>query len=189
MHDRREPLRQLLRRHPPADSNESEHVRRMLELLDGGPDPFDRSLFEPGHFTASVFVINPDRSKVLLILHSKFGFWLQPGGHIDPTDADVLSAGLRELAEETGLTRVHLCPTWAGLLDVDVHDIPANPRKGEPPHQHFDVRFLLETDSEEIEAASDADDAAWVPVQRVPILATDESVRRAMRKLTAGLGV
>jgi 8-oxo-dGTP pyrophosphatase MutT (NUDIX family) len=161
----------------------------MLELLDGAADPFARDLFDPGHFTASVFVLNPDRTSVLLILHSKFGFWLQPGGHIEPDDKDLLCAGLRELAEETGLTRVHLCPTWAGLLDVDVHDIPANPNKGEPDHQHFDVRFLLETDAHELEAGSDADEAAWVPVQRVPILATDESVRRAMRKLTAGLGM
>ncbi len=189
MLDRRAALRQTLRRHPPADSTEAEHVRRMLELLDGKEDPFDRSRFDPGHFTASVFVLSPDKTKILLILHSKFGFWLQPGGHVDPGDRDVLSAGLRELAEETGLTQVHVCPTWAGLLDVDVHDIPANPRRDEPPHQHFDVRFLLEAGTDQLQAASDADDAAWVPVERVPILATDESVRRAMRKLTAGLGM
>ena len=29
------------------------------------------------------------------------------------------------------------------IFDVDVHDIPFNAKKNEPPHKHFDVRYLF----------------------------------------------
>ena len=35
------------------------------------------------HFCASVFVIDPATKKLLLVYHSKFGKWVQPGGHIE----------------------------------------------------------------------------------------------------------
>ena len=177
-------LRALLHAHAPVDALEAEHKRRMLELLDQPGDVFARSHFVPGHFTASAFVISPDGSSLLLILHSKLHMWLQPGGHIDPTDDDVIAAARREVAEETGVTDVDVV-SGAALLDVDVHPIPANPRKGEPAHEHFDVRILLRARSWEMAADSDAKDARWVPLGEVTDSGTDDSVMRAVRRLTA----
>ena len=73
------------------------------------------------------------------------------------------------------------------LLDLDIHPIPPNPKKGEPAHEHFDVRVALRAGSWEFAAGSDAQDARWVALGEVDDIATDESVRRALRKLRAAL--
>jgi len=183
-----EALLHLLLEHEAADPLEEDHRERMLELLAGPNDPFARDHFVPGHFTASAFVLDPAGEQLLLILHSKLNLWLQPGGHVDPTDPDLLSGARREAAEETGITALDPVGGIGPILDLDVHPIPANPRKGEPAHEHFDVRFLFRARSCAFEAGSDALAARWVPLAEVEDAGTDDSVARAVRKLRTLLG-
>jgi 8-oxo-dGTP pyrophosphatase MutT (NUDIX family) len=181
---RRDELRTLLEQLEPADALEHEHRTRVLALLDRAADPFDREHFTPGHVTASAFVIDPARERLLLILHAKLGRWLQPGGHFERDDASVIEAARREVLEETGLEV--RTDSAVRLLDVDVHEIPA---RGEmPAHEHFDVRFAFEAAHTDARAGSDAKQARWVSIAELlsgrPHLPTDESVMRAVRKLT-----
>jgi 8-oxo-dGTP pyrophosphatase MutT (NUDIX family) len=183
MNPRRSDLRARLVAHRPADATEASHREAMIALCDrpaAAGDPFARDHWSPGHFTASAFVLSPDRSALLFILHGRLGRWLQPGGHVDPDDVDIAAAACREVAEETGLSEVEI--VGEGLFDVDIHAIPA--RKGDPEHQHLDVRVLLRSARVDAVAGSDARDARWVPLDEVDRLDTDESVRRAVRKLT-----
>jgi 8-oxo-dGTP pyrophosphatase MutT (NUDIX family) len=176
--------RALLHRYVAADETESSHLARMQALNDAEPTAFDPSHFTPGHFTASAFVLSPDSSRVLLILHAKLGLWLQPGGHVEATDADLGAAARREVLEETGLSGVEL--VLSEPLDLDVHLIPA--RKDKPAHEHFDVRFLFRAADERYEAQSDALAAKWVSLSDLDGLQTDESVLRAVRKIRRLLG-
>jgi len=178
-------LQPLLARHAPADAREAAYLERIRALLTDTRAPFSRSQLEPGHVTASAFVLDPSGRELLLIHHGKLGLWLQPGGHVDADDADILAAARREVAEEAGLTDLGTVPGAPILLDVDIHDIPANPRKGEGPHAHFDVRVLLQARTRDLDAGSDALDARWVPLEQVQDAGTDDSVRRAVRKLLA----
>lgn len=177
-------LRTLLESLHAADATEHEHRRRMFELLEVPGDPFAREHYRPGHFTASAFVVSPERDAMLLILHGKLKRWLQPGGHVDPHDVDVIAAARRELAEEAQLHDLPLA--HPGIFDVDVHVIPA--RADAPAHEHFDVRFLFEAPKGSGRAASDASDSRWVQLAQVHALETDESVLRALRKLTRDNG-
>lgn len=167
----------------PADDLEARHKADMLALSSVAGDPFSRDHFLPGHFTASAFVLSPDERELLLILHAKLGLWLQPGGHVDPDDPDVLEAARREVAEETGLTALSPVPGFPALVDVDVHEIPA--RKGDPTHRHFDVRVLWRAETRDFAAGSDALEARWVRLEDVPDAGSDDSVLRAVRKLLA----
>ena len=116
-----------------------------------------------------------------MIHHSKLHRWLQPGGHVDPEDADVFAAARREVEEEVGL--VDLSLVHASVFDLDVHEIPA--RKSDPRHAHFDVRILLRAPHRNAVAGSDANAVRWVPLSEVNGEESDESVMRAVRKLLA----
>lgn len=178
-------LRRLLDEFVPADERERRHRARILQLIEGTAAPFSREQYEPGHVTASAFVLNSDKSALLLILHSKLQLWLQPGGHVEADDPDVLASTRREVLEEVGLSALELLQP--GLFDVDVHEIPA--RRDQPAHEHFDVRFVFTTREREPKAGSDARDARWVPLSLLltadkdGAYASDESVMRAVRKL------
>jgi 8-oxo-dGTP pyrophosphatase MutT (NUDIX family) len=178
-------LDRLLRDYRPIDALDAGHHRALIELARGVGDCFSRAQFEPGHVTASAFVLDPNRERLALILHKKLGRWLQPGGHVEPTDDDLESAARREVLEEIGLDR--LVRIDRGAFDVDVHEIPA--RREEPRHHHFDVRFAFAAVSVEASAASDeVSGFRWVALSDLeddPTVETDESVLRAARKLRA----
>jgi 8-oxo-dGTP pyrophosphatase MutT (NUDIX family) len=174
-------VRSALDRYAPTDPRELGFRERMFALL-AAAEPFSRKSFEPGHFTASAFVLSPERDRVLLILHKKLGRWLQPGGHLEASDASPFEAARREVTEETGL--VELSPLGDGLFDIDVHAIPARP--DEPAHEHFDLRIVLGARSLTVTENDEVEGIRWVPLMEMDAITTDESVRRAVRKLRAG---
>jgi 8-oxo-dGTP pyrophosphatase MutT (NUDIX family) len=176
---RRQHLADLLVYHRPKGDRESLDRDRMLDLLETVEDPFSRKHFLPGHFTASAFILSPDRQSLLLIHHSKLRRWLQPGGHVEPEDADIIAAARREIVEEVGMAAPPLAVE--GIFDVDIHPIPA--RKDEPLHEHFDVRFLFHAADVNATAGSDASACRWVPLDEVTVELTDESVMRALTKI------
>jgi 8-oxo-dGTP pyrophosphatase MutT (NUDIX family) len=169
----------------PANAREQQHRIRILQLIEQTEQPFSREQYAPGHVTASAFVTNPEHTQLLLILHGKLQLWLQPGGHVEVADSDVIASARREVLEEVGVSELELAP---GIFDVDVHVIP--PRGELPAHEHFDVRFLFTTRTREHRAGSDANAARWVPVAELidpregSEYPSDESVMRAVRKLT-----
>ncbi len=154
-------------------------VGRALELSEVG-DPTNRDRFDPGHFTASGFVVSPDGSSLLLIHHRRLNRWLQPGGHIDPEDPSPIVAAAREVEEETGVATE---PLAAHLIDLDIHAIPAwNP---EPEHEHFDLRFAFRALDARLIADDEVNDAIWVPWADVETYNVDESVLRGAVALRA----
>lgn len=169
----------LLAAYRPFDDAEKVHRDRMIALAHIADDPFSRAHFDPGHFTASAFILSPDGRSLLLIHHSKLHRWLQPGGHVEPEDSDLITAARREIVEEVGMTSPALA--FDGVFDLDIHVIPA--RKQDPQHEHFDVRFLFRADDLNATAGSDAKDCRWVPIVEVTESLTDASVMRALAKL------
>ncbi|MEV6120803.1 NUDIX domain-containing protein [Streptomyces sp. NPDC052077] len=114
----------------------------VLERLGHGDDLTSRNTY-PVHVTAGAVLVN-ESDDVLFIRHNVLGKYLTLGGHLEPGDANLMGAALRELSEETGI-RESVVPLLPGPVHIDVHDIPANGAKGEPAHQHADVRWLFRT--------------------------------------------
>jgi 8-oxo-dGTP pyrophosphatase MutT (NUDIX family) len=163
----------------------AEVARRMRSLLEQA-GAFSRNHVAPGHFTASAFVLCPERRRVLLIHHQKLGRWLQPGGHIEASDETLLGAARREVVEETGV--VTGPALGDGIFDVDIHHIPASPKDG--AHLHFDVRYAFGTegavaDGAELVASPEVLGARWVELDAVPRLTDEESVLRCVERLRA----
>jgi 8-oxo-dGTP pyrophosphatase MutT (NUDIX family) len=174
-----EALASALAQHHATDAAEMAHLSRMRALLDQGAGCLSRSHFVPGHITASAFILSPREDALLLIHHEKLLRWLQPGGHLEASDASPLAAARREAHEEVGLSELEML--GRGIFDLDVHAIPS--RKDEPAHEHFDVRFLFRAQRTDVRADSDAMDARFFPLEQFAAQHTDASVLRALEKL------
>lgn len=169
----------LLRQHESRAEagREAAILAEFFPFIAAYPDCLSRSCLE-GHLTASAWVVDAERTRVLLTHHRKLNLWIQLGGHADG-EADLLAAALREVREESGLTRVRAVS--AEVFDVDRHRIPT--RKTEPEHWHFDVRFLIEADpAEPVVVSDESHDVAWVPLADVTRLNAEDSVARMVRK-------
>lgn len=141
-------------------------------LLRQSADPFSRTGYDPGHITASGVVLTADRDRVLLVFHRRLQRWLQPGGHVEPLDDDLVETARREVLEETG---VDLDPGVAPrLVGVDVHRIPA--RADEPPHLHHDLvfRFVARRDRISPEWGREV---RWCDADRLADYDADEALR------------
>jgi len=168
-----------LRDHAPSDDAEAGHRRSMIELLTGAAEPFSRHHFAPGHFTASCYIVD-DNGRLLLHHHRRLNRWLQMGGHVEPGESPAVAA-LREGAEESGLPDLDL--VHESILDLDVHRIPAG--KGEPEHDHFDVRYLARTSAPAAISIDrgESNDLAWVTLDRAAELMGGSESLRVIRKL------
>ncbi len=132
---------------PDKESQEQVYKMLMAEHLFYQQRCLFRDCFFPGHFTASAWVVNPGRNKVLLLNHPKLNKWLQPGGHADG-NGELHKVALRELMEEVGVTESQVQLLGGGIFDLDIHYVPAAQKQGrtEPEHLHFDARFAFELD-------------------------------------------
>ncbi|NEC65911.1 NUDIX domain-containing protein [Streptomyces sp. SID9727] len=170
-----------LARHP----HEREQLGAFLAALDRtGDEIASRSTFT-GHVTCGAIVVD-DLGRVLHVLHLASGKYLVPGGHAEPADESLAATALRELHEETGIPP-HAVAPWPGYetvpLDIDIHDIDAHPGKGEPGHQHFDLRFLFRlhatTDVPLVLQEEEVGGIEWRPLDRV----TQPPLREKLLKL------
>ena len=172
-------LRLQIERYTAAHSGESEFARKFLKLLQH-PDAFQRTHL-PGHITGSAFIVSEDFSQTLLVHHAKLNRWLQPGGHADG-DQNVARVALREGNEETGLQNLTLASTE--IFDLDIHLIPA--RKDMPPHDHYDVRFLVYGSwKEKIIVSEESHDVKWVVLNELEKFSTEVSLLRMRDKALA----
>ena len=91
---------------------------RTLAFLDQCHDYDDWSAGADGHITASAVVLDAAAERTLLVYHRKLERWLQPGGHVEAADADLVAAALREATEETSIADLVIDPD---PLHLDVH--------------------------------------------------------------------
>ncbi len=153
-------------------------------MIAGGADAWARDT--PLHLTASALVVHPDTRRVLLRWHQRQGRWLQVGGHGDPGESDPLAIALREAREETGLT--DLAPWPDGRIwHVAICDVA--PGKGEPAHQHADLRYLMATDRPDATRPETPDAALrWLTLDEARDLIGENNLRitldRAEQALT-----
>lgn len=154
-----------------AGFSNSNFVERVHSILNY-ENPCNRSN-NLGHITASGLVIKD--GAVLLIFHPYIKTWLQPGGHIDDGESPI-DAAIREVYEETGLVCI-LDSETSEPIDIDVHEIPENPTKGEDAHLHIDLLYCLKISHQE---KSEEDIAyAWISFDKIEC----HRIKRALVKL------
>lgn len=86
--------------------NEQEEMDRQLILnwIKNNDNAFSREN-TVAHMTASAWVVNKDRSQVLMVYHNIYNSWSWLGGHADG-ETDLLQVAIREVKEEAGISNV-----------------------------------------------------------------------------------
>lgn len=129
--------------------NEQEKMDKLLLLnwIRNNDNAFSREN-TVAHMTASAWVVNKDRSKVLMVYHNIYNSWSWLGGHADG-ETDLLSVALREVKEEAGITNVK--PVSEEIFSLESLTVDGHVKKGNyiSSHLHLNVTYLLEADSDE----------------------------------------
>lgn len=139
-----EPLAGQLAEYRPVNEQEACDRALMLRFLEEGERPFERAN-RMAHFTASAWVTNARRDRVLMIWHNIYRSWAWTGGHADG-EFDLCAVARREACEESGLTGLRAlsdAPISLEILTVNGHE-----KRGEyvPSHLHLNVTYLFEAD-------------------------------------------
>ena len=131
----------------PENEQEEADKKGILAFLAANENAFTRDN-TIAHMTASAWVVNHDRTKVLMVYHRIYDSWSWTGGHADGEE-DLLAVALREVTEETGVSSV--TPVSDDIFSLEILTVDGHEKHGRyvPSHLHMNVTYLLEADEEE----------------------------------------
>ena len=174
-----------LQNHHAADAIEARHQATVSQFVYENSDVFWQRQTIAGHVTGSAFVVNTAFTHTLLLHHAKLERWVQPGGHLDDSDASPAAGALREAIEETGISTLQLADI--ALFDIDVHAIPARDKNGEnePAHLHHDARYLVLSSDETVTLSAESLGFRWVKLTELAAGNHESGLVRMAKKALA----
>ena len=105
-------LLQEIQNYKPFNEQEAADQTAMLQYMREHTNYLEREN-KVAHFTTSIWTVNKERNKTLLVYHNIFNSWSCIGGHADGVE-DLRSVALRELQEETDDTnRTNILIWWS----------------------------------------------------------------------------
>ena len=154
-------IHEQIKAYRPWNEQERQDQALILAFLERNPDAFYRSNLL-AHMTASAWVVNPQRSKVLMVYHRLYDSWSWAGGHADGEE-DLLAAALRAAREETGVQRLR--PVTEEIYSLEVLTVDGHEKHGRyvPSHLHLNVTYLLEAEEDQPLRVCEAENSgvAW----------------------------
>lgn len=139
-----EQLIQALRAFVPFNEQEERDQAELLRRLTSGEPLLTRDNAS-AHLTASAWVVNPTRDRVLMAYHKIYDSLAWLGGHADG-DADLLRVAMREVMEESGLPSV--TPVSREIFSVEILTVDGHEKHGRyvSSHLHLNATYLLQAD-------------------------------------------
>lgn len=137
----------ILENYKPENQQEERDKAQMLEFIKNNDDFLLRENIM-GHFTASMWAVNKERTKALMVYHKLYDSWSWTGGHADGEE-NLCKVALKELMEETGVKSAKLISE--DIFSIETLAVNGHMKKGQwiESHLHFNLTFLAEVDEGE----------------------------------------
>ena len=148
----------IITNYKPMNQQEEYDRNQMLQFMKNNANYLDRE-YHIGHFTASMWTVNKERTKTLMVYHILYDSWSWIGGHADGME-NLFEVALKELREETGIKTVRL--VTEDIFSLETLSVNGHMRKGVwvPSHLHFNLTFLAEAEETEELAVKEDENSA-----------------------------
>ena len=179
-------LKETIEGFAPQCEQEAQDRRMMLTYLSLFPDDILTRANEIAHFSASAWVVNPARDRVLMLYHNIYRSWAWPGGHADG-ESDLLSVAMREVQEETGATALRSASD--APISLEILPVAAHFRRGRyvAPHLHLNLTYLLIAQEEQAlrPRPDENSGVSWFAPEEAVAASTEPDMRVIYEKLNS----
>lgn len=182
-------LLQSIKNYIPSNGQEARDKEQMLRFMAQNIDYLEREN-QLAHFTASIWTVNKERTKSLMVYHNIYNSWSWIGGHADGCE-DLCAVALRELQEETGVG--HATLVSKEIFSLETLTVDGHVKKGiyVPCHLHFNVTYLAEADEGEALRVNEAENQAvkwWTFEEALKVSTEPWMVENVYKKLIMKCG-
>lgn len=176
-------LKEQIENYKPYNEQEKSDKEIMLNCINTFKDVLTREN-KICHFTASNWIINKERTKVLMIYHNIYKSWAWTGGHADG-DSNLLHVALKETEEETGLKNLKLLSD--GIFGIQILTVDSHIKREKfiSSHLHLDCCFLLEANENEILKIKEDENSGvkWIDIEKAVEITNEPKMKPIYRKL------
>ncbi len=170
----------------PYNEQEERDKELLLRYLSSGENVFIREN-RGAHFSASAWVVNHSRDKVLLAYHNIYDSWAWTGGHADG-EKDLLKVAVQEAMEETGIKTVK--PVMENIFSLEVLTVDGHEKKGAyvSSHLHLNVTYLLQGDEREVlrKKEDENSDVGWFTIEECLDMVNETWMKERIYQKLAG---
>ena len=167
-------LKEQIQNYKPYNEQEEKDKETMLKYINTFDDVLTRNN-EFGHFTASSWAVNKERTKVLMIYHNIYKSWAWTGGHADG-ESDLLNVAIRELKEETSVKNVKVL--MDDIFSLEMICVNGHIKRGKyvSSHVHLNLTYLLEVDENEMLKIKEDENSGvkWINIEDIEKMSSEK---------------
>lgn len=176
-----------IRNYNPFNEQEKQDKKVALDYITTFPNILTREN-EFAHMTASSWIVNKDRTKVLMIFHNIYQSWAWTGGHADGED-NLRNVAIRETMEETGIKNIK--PLQEDIFSLELLCVDGHVKRGKyvSSHIHINVTYLLEADESEALAIKEDENSGvrWIDIDDAVQISNEKNMKVVYTKLNKKL--
>lgn len=180
-------LKEQIENYVPYNEQEKNDKEMMIEYMNTFSDVLTREN-KMCHFTASNWIVNKEKSKVLMIYHNIYKSWAWTGGHADG-DSNLLHVALKEAQEETGLKNLKVISN--GIFGIQILTVDSHIKREKfiPSHLHLDCCFLLQANENETLKVKEDENSAveWIDIDKAIEITNELKMKPIYSKLNKKL--